>query len=120
MQHLQVLAKFLFIITCGYLLVLLALFSLQRRMIYFPTASLVENPGSLGLNHEEVWLTNRLGTTIHGWYVHAAGERAAGCLLFLHGNAGNIGDRLPSIALFTSLGLDVLIIDYSGYGRSGG
>jgi len=41
-------------------------------------------------------------------------------LLFLHGNAGNISHRLDSLRLFNSLGLNVLIFDYSGYGKSGG
>ncbi|NIP18225.1 MAG: alpha/beta fold hydrolase, partial [Xanthomonadales bacterium] len=47
-------------------------------------------------------------------------ERSRGVLLFLHGNAGNISHRLDSIAIFRDLGLDVLIIDYRGYGRSEG
>jgi fermentation-respiration switch protein FrsA (DUF1100 family) len=45
---------------------------------------------------------------------------ARGVLLFFHGNAGNISHRLESIALFNRLGLDVLIVDYRGYGRSTG
>jgi fermentation-respiration switch protein FrsA (DUF1100 family) len=40
--------------------------------------------------------------------------------LFFHGNAGNISHRLDSIAIFNRLGLDVLIVDYRGYGRSTG
>lgn len=34
--------------------------------------------------------------------------------------AGNISHRLSSIRQFRSLGLSVLIIDYRGYGQSGG
>jgi len=45
---------------------------------------------------------------------------AAGVVLFLHGNAGNISHRLDSIEIFHQLGLDVLIIDYRGYGESTG
>jgi len=41
-------------------------------------------------------------------------------LLFFHGNAGNISHRLDSIRQFLSLGLSVFIIDYRGYGQSGG
>jgi len=40
--------------------------------------------------------------------------------LFLHGNAGNISHRLESLRVFNELGLNVLIIDYSGFGQSGG
>lgn len=41
-------------------------------------------------------------------------------VLFFHGNAGNISHRLQTIELLNRLGLDTLIIDYRGYGRSGG
>ena len=41
-------------------------------------------------------------------------------MLFFHGNGGNISHRGDSIAIFHRLGLNVLIIDYRGYGMSGG
>jgi hypothetical protein len=41
-------------------------------------------------------------------------------VLFCHGNAGNIGDRIDSIAVFVRLRLSVLIFDYRGYGESSG
>jgi uncharacterized protein len=41
-------------------------------------------------------------------------------VLFLHGNAGNIGDRVPHVELLAAAGLDVLAFDYRGYGRSSG
>ena len=51
------------------------------------------------------------------WFI--AGQSTES-LLFFHGNAGNISHRLDSIRQFRSLGLSVFIIDYRGYGRSGG
>ena len=47
-------------------------------------------------------------------------ENARATLLFFHGNAGNISHRLGSIEIFHSLGLSVFIVDYRGYGESGG
>jgi fermentation-respiration switch protein FrsA (DUF1100 family) len=46
--------------------------------------------------------------------------RSSQVLLFFHGNAGNISHRLESIRQFLDLGLSVLIIDYRGFGQSGG
>jgi hypothetical protein len=57
------------------------------------------------------------GVTLHGWYIPGRSDRV---LLFFHGNAGNISHRLESIRQFLQLGLSVLIIDYRGYGQSGG
>jgi fermentation-respiration switch protein FrsA (DUF1100 family) len=41
-------------------------------------------------------------------------------VLFLHGNAGNISHRSETLRLYRRLGLNVLMIDYRGYGRSEG
>lgn len=41
-------------------------------------------------------------------------------MLLFHGNAGNVCDRLPHARLLVAAGLDVLVFDYRGYGRSSG
>ena len=41
-------------------------------------------------------------------------------IMFFHGNGGNISHRLDSIKIFNSLGLNVFIFDYRGYGNSAG
>jgi pimeloyl-ACP methyl ester carboxylesterase len=43
-----------------------------------------------------------------------------GHVLLCHGNAGNVGDRVTHAALLCATGLDVLLYDYRGYGRSTG
>lgn len=93
----------------------------QSRLLYLPempSRALMADPGALGLDYQDVALQTDDGVALHGWYVPAPGARRA--LLFFHGNAGNISHRLDSIRIFHDLGLDVLIIDYRGYGRSEG
>jgi fermentation-respiration switch protein FrsA (DUF1100 family) len=41
-------------------------------------------------------------------------------VVFFHGNAGNISDRLQTIFLIHRMNLDLLMVDYRGYGRSQG
>jgi uncharacterized protein len=55
----------------------------------------------------------------HGW-IARANEPARGHVLHCHGNAGNIADRVPHARLLAAAGFDVLLFDYSGYGRSTG
>ncbi|TFH46774.1 MAG: alpha/beta hydrolase, partial [Lysobacterales bacterium] len=55
---------------------------------------------------------------VHGWYL--PGRADGRTLLFLQGNAGNISHRRDSLRMFNELGLSILIIDYSGFGQSGG
>lgn len=93
----------------------------QSGLLYLrhvPGRQLNATPAAVGLEFEEVHLQASDGVAIHGWYVPASESR--GVLLFFHGNAGNISHRLDSILLFHELRLDVLIIDYRGYGQSQG
>jgi hypothetical protein len=102
----------------AYAFVVLAFYALQARLIYFPQAALDGSPGDAGLHYEELRFAAADGVSLHGWWIPARASR--GALLFMHGNAGNISHRLQSIRLFHELGLDVLIFDYRGYGRSAG
>lgn len=86
--------------------------------ILFPaTREIYRNPGEFGWPFEDVWLDAGKERT-HGWYVPL--EDARGLVLFSHGNAGNIADRLESIGLLRKLGFSIFAYDYGGYGRSSG
>jgi uncharacterized protein len=90
----------------------------QPAMIFYPSERVELTPADWGLSYEEVKLTTADGVGLQGWYLPApAGERT---LLFFHGNAGNISHRGESLLIFHRLGLNTLIIDYRGYGRSEG
>lgn len=104
-----------------YVVLALMLYLFQGKMVFLsnlPGRALVASPGDVGLDYEDVALTTRDNERLHGWYVPAADSR--GVLLFFHGNAGNISHRLDSIKIFHELALDILIIDYRGYGQSTG
>lgn len=116
MRHM--LASLLAVLALGYGAVGLFVWAAQDRLIYFPERELATTPRAYGFAYEDVWLTTEDGVRAHGWFVPAPSARAT--LLFLHGNGGNISHRLEKIAIFRRLGLNVLIVDYRGYGRSEG
>jgi hypothetical protein len=66
----------------------------------------------------DVRLETSDGVTLAAWWVPAPQGR--GALIFSHGNAGNMGDRVGKLRLFHDLGLSVLAFDYRGYGASQG
>lgn len=120
------------IITIGALLIIvyiaICLFLLirQRRMIFTPTSSKSEeNPSSLNLDYEEVWIAVESTTSsqdkLHGWFI-PSGENTVeiGTVLYLHGSGGNISDRiyLRDVAQLQKLGFSVFLFDYRGYGKS--
>jgi uncharacterized protein len=90
----------------------------QESMIYFPDRRIRFTPADLGMTFEDVRLTTSDGVVIAAWWVPAA--RGRGALIFCHGNAGNMGDRIEKLRLFHDLGLSVLAFDYRGYGASRG
>ena len=59
---------------------------------------------------------------LHAWFVKANPyPKLCRTLLFFHGNAGNIGSRLPNIDILVKrLNCNVLILAYRGYGDSEG
>lgn len=106
-----------------YVLVGLLLYFRQGAYIYLPARTLRQTPAAIGLAYEDIRLKTEDGATIAAWFIPADTESNAEnrpVVLFCHGNAGNIGDRLNTIRTFVSLGLDVLIFDYHGYGESEG
>lgn len=90
----------------------------QPRMVFFPIREIAQTPDQWGLQYEKVSLKSTNGNRITGWYI--PGKHADRALLFFHGNGGNMSHRRDSIEIFHQLGLNVLIIDYQGYGESEG
>lgn len=101
-----------------YVLVCLLAFVFQKKMVFFPDRAMIADPSQAGLAYSDVFLDTADGIRLHGWFVPSAETGLV--VLFFHGNAGNISHRIESIRLFHELGLSVFIVDYRGYGRSGG
>lgn len=97
---------------------LAGLWMLQDNFIFHPSRRVEATPEFFGLPFEPVRLAAADGVEISGWYIPAHG--AVATLLFLHGNAGNIGNRVTDIAELRRAGFATFIIDYRGYGESGG
>lgn len=103
--------------SCYALLILLLLLS-QEKLVYFPTSDQFGTPQDIGIAYQDVELTTSDNVKIHAWWIPA--RNARGNILVCHGNAGNISYRLEKIDVFYKLGLNVLILDYRGYGKSQG
>lgn len=61
------------------------------------------------------------GPLLHAWWFPAANSaQSSGAAIYFHGNAGHLGDRGTVAAALSGMGLDVLLLDYRGYGLSEG
>ncbi|MCC7329792.1 MAG: alpha/beta fold hydrolase [Gammaproteobacteria bacterium] len=89
------------------------------RLLFMPMGPLVRTPADVGIEYRDVALRAADGTALDAWWLPARGP-ARGTVLFLHGNAENISTHLASVYWLPAEGYQVLLLDYRGFGRSGG
>lgn len=91
---------------------------LEKTSIFYPSKTIEITPDRFNLPFEDIMLKTEDGVKINGWLIKHPEAKCT--LLFFHGNAGNISDRLMKLRFFHELGVNTFIIDYRGYGRSEG
>jgi fermentation-respiration switch protein FrsA (DUF1100 family) len=91
---------------------------LRRHFTYRPWREIPATPDEVGLAFEDVEIVAADGVRLHGWWMPR--EAAARSILWLHGNAGNVGHRVREAKQLHRLGASLLLPDYRGYGRSEG
>ena len=107
------------IVPAGLAIFLLCAYWAQTFLIFPATRAIYRTPASHPFNWEyEEFFVEVRGERTHGWFIPLENARAT--VLFSHGNAGNIADRLESIQLLRRLGFSVVAYDYGGYGKSTG
>lgn len=110
----------------GYLAVALG-FAVRQAPLFFRTRrELAATPAAVGLGHDDLSLTAADGVDLHAWWLPGPSTPTPTLpgrpftLLYLHGAGVNLGDRVDALRFWHDLGLDVLALEYRGYGRSGG
>jgi fermentation-respiration switch protein FrsA (DUF1100 family) len=93
-------------------------FGLERSFLYFPDRVPGATPADVGLAGEELAIQTVHGVRLHGYWLPGRAQRV---LVWYPGNAGNLSHRLPHARLLHDrFGLDQVLADYRGYGRSQG
>lgn len=109
-----------------YLVVLLLLWTMQERITFpAPKAPLPDPQQVLGMG-ERIELTMDDGTRLAGWFLPAEGGEGAARgrrtpgMLWFYGNGENIAAIWPILRDFRPPQAALLVLDYPGYGGSGG
>jgi len=92
-----------------------------NQFIYRPEITVAPNnfsPTNLSLEYEDLKIRTEDRVEIHGWYLPA--ETPTHSILYLHGNGGDCRDWVNVAPRFVENGFNLLLIDYRGYGKSGG
>mmetsp|Transcript_22418 Transcript_22418/g.34024 ORF Transcript_22418/g.34024 Transcript_22418/m.34024 type:complete len:401 (-) Transcript_22418:21-1223(-) len=105
----------------------------QDSLLYFPEIGGIprrprnnprryRSPQEYDLPFEEHFIRCSDGISIHAWWIRsneAQNSNKVPTIIMFHGNAGNIGLRLPNAALMVQhLKCHVLMVEYRGYGDS--
>ena len=89
------------------------------RWFYYPSREVyaqLEDEGIVA--HESVHFSSG-GAQLHGWFLPAEGN-PKGTVVHCHGNAGNITGHFSYVAWMPTIGWNVLVFDYRGFGQSEG
>lgn len=101
------------------LLLLLAALGGCTHLFFQPSTEVFADPATAGLKYEVLKFPSEDGTPLTGLFFPAAGEALATVVDF-HGNAQNMTAHFPYSAWLAAEGYNVFIVDYRGYGASGG
>ncbi len=112
--------RILRLVLLAYLVALAGLFFFQEKLLFHPNVLQESHKFELRLAFEEK--TFNVGDVrLHSVLVRAKKQPARGLLLMFHGNAGSMeGWSLAAEELAEKTGFDAWILDYPGFGKSGG
>jgi uncharacterized protein len=105
------------VIIALYLMLIIVLYVLQARLIFYPAPLPGRFRFNLGNNGQECFLQTTDGERINALFFK--GHRPE-VILYFHGNAGNLSGWQFVAEDFTTPGYNLMIIDYRGYGKSTG
>jgi uncharacterized protein len=97
-----------------YLLLLIAFFETQRKLLYYPTRSYVPL-SEAGANHafREISVRTSDGIDLKGWYAPATSKPFT--IVFFHGNADCLYGAAPVADPYIAAGYGFLLTEYRGY-----
>lgn len=101
-----------------YLCIALALYVIQRRLIYYPDTEYFKPADAKLEGVREVKLDAPDGVRLISWWAPAPTGQPT--ILYFHGNAGGLMDRAERIRLFVNAGFGIVMPSYRGYSGSTG
>ena len=101
-----------------YLLVLVYLYFFQRTLMYHPNVNNYSND-ELTVKIEKIQIKTKDGIDLLGWY-HEKNLREFKTLLYFHGNAGSLENRIHKLNKFDDMKINFLIIAWRGFSGNKG
>lgn len=96
----------------------LAMFLMQRSLLYHPAKEWQVLSSYPALQGQELTFSSTDGTLLTGWWL--PGKQGYPALVYFHGNAGNLNDRVDKYVALQQAGFSLFALSYRGYGPSQG
>ena len=101
-----------------YFLILVFLYFYQRNLLYHPSENNYSKDKIL-VNIEKVKISTSDNIQLLGWY-HEKNLKDYKTLIFLHGNAGSLENRIHKLNHFRDMNINFLIIAWRGFSGNSG
>ena len=101
-----------------YISILLILFFFQRNLLYHPSENNYSGD-KLTASIEKVKIKTQDNIDLLGWY-HKKNSNNYKTILFLHGNAGSLENRIHKLNHFGSMNINFLVIAWRGFSGNNG
>ena len=101
-----------------YLLVTLGLYIFQRNLLYHPAENNYSGD-KLTVNIEKVKITTDDNINLLAWY-HRKDIKNYKTILYLHGNAGSLENRIHKINHFNDMNINFLLLAWRGFNGNAG
>jgi uncharacterized protein len=102
----------------AYFLILIYVYFNQRNLLYHPTENNYLDD-QIKFNYEEVWIDAESNIQIKSWFIKKDINKYK-TLVFFHGNAGNLFNRVHKLNELNKLDINILIISWRGFSGNTG
>jgi len=101
-----------------YLIVTLGLYIFQRKLLYYPNFNSPLKGDGLSHSFENINIKTKDNINLKGWFHLKDSKKKT--ILFFHGNAGTLDNRIYKLNFLGNLDVNFLIIAWRGYSGSSG
>ena len=110
--------KFIILIISIYLLILVFLYFYQGKLLYHPNINSYADADNLEIKIKKVKISTSDHHNLLGWFYEK--DISKKTILFLHGNAGSLNNRIYKLNHFQNLDVNFLIIAWRGFSGNSG
>jgi hypothetical protein len=89
-----------------------------NRMAFAPKVTKADAAQNIPSDVSEVYIDTADNLRLQSFFI--SNSSSSGLVIYFHGNAGNICERIPELINLSKTGVSVLGIGYRGYGKSTG